>query len=727
MQQIIFVVDDNDTNLSMAKEALQDKYRVMTMPSAAKMFALLEKIKPDLILLDIEMPEVNGFEALRLLKENELHAVIPVIFLTGITDASVEVRGFQFGAIDFITKPFSAPVLLNRIKTHLDIAELIRERTSQIQQKEEAVAAAEAANQSKSSFLASMSHEIRTPMNAIIGMLELLSHEKLNDRQTGYVNTISHSATSLLAIINDILDMSKIESGKMELIPVDYDFLAFLDKIGSMFTYSAKEKGLEFIVEVDDNTPQYLFGDDIRLRQIIINILGNAVKFTEKGFIQLKVFHNGNSLVFEISDTGMGIKQNELTNLFNAFQQVASVENRKITGTGLGLSICQSFAAMMGGAVSVDSEYGKGSIFTVTIPLIIGDGGKVKALTAPKGKKLSAPEANILVVDDNEFNLKVAAGLLGLSDIEVKTASSGTIALEMIKQNDFDIVFMDHMMPEMDGVETTAAIRSLGGKYEQLIIIALTANAVHGAREFFLANSFNDFVSKPIDIRELTSLLKKWLPDELLEKSAEVSDKQAEGKSHFFDILNRIDEINIALGMSYVTDMEDLYYEFVKLFYDQLSKNMGNLSASLYGGKIETFAISVHAIRSTLATIGTENLSKVALKLEMAAKNYDVAACKELYPDFRNRLLELHKQLSPAFPAKMTAERKKGNADKLLKGVEKALIAAKDYDNDTGFAEIKPFLSFDFGEGINTLLETAAKEFNDFNCEKAVIALGEIH
>ncbi|MDR2590896.1 MAG: response regulator [Oscillospiraceae bacterium] len=715
----IFVVDDNDTNLAMAKAALQEKYRIKTLPSAAKMFMLIDKAKPDLILLDIEMPGMNGFEALQLLKADKDRADIPVVFLTAISDSATEARGLQLGAVDFIAKPFSVPVLQNRIKIHLDIAELLSERTTQIQYKEEAIATAESANRSKSSFLASMSHEIRTPMNAIIGMLELLTHEGLNERQANYVNAITHSATSLLTIINDLLDMSKIEAGKMELIPVDYDFLVFTDHVYSMFTYVAKEKGLEFILDIDENIPHYLFGDDVRLRQIIINVLGNAVKFTEKGSVHLKVFCDKDNLVFEISDTGKGIKQEDLQNLFNAFSQVDAMINRKIVGTGLGLSICQSFIEMMNGSINVKSNYGKGSIFTVTIPLIRGSAEKVKAAAMPSNKKLSLPNAKVLVVDDNEFNLRVAVGLLGLADIDADTALSGRAAIEMIKRIDYDLIFMDHMMPEMDGVEATAAIRKLGGKYKELTIIALTANAVQGAREFFMANGFNDFVSKPIDMRDMTATLMRWFADEVKVKSTETVIEELMIKPRTLDEIKKISEINVSVGMNNVANLEELYFESVELCCKKIPEECEKLKDNLSNGNIESFAISVHAMKSMLATIGAKELSETAYNLESEAKDNNITICQELFPDFYNKLMELHKKLSIIFPDKITSKREKGSIEELQEAVGKALSAVIDYDSDEGAELIKPLLGFDFGDDINDKLENTAKELAEFNCEAA--------
>ncbi|MCL2099357.1 MAG: transporter substrate-binding domain-containing protein [Oscillospiraceae bacterium] len=600
---------------------------------------------------------------------------------------------------------------------------LVHHRTEAL---EEAITAAQTANRTKSSFLASMSHEIRTPMNAIIGMLELLTHEPLNNRQMNYIKDINHSANSLLAIINDILDMSKIESGKMELIPIDYDFLAFLDNINSMFTYVSEEKGLTFSLETEGDLPHYLFGDDIRLRQVIINICGNAVKFTKDGSVRLKVINAGEQLILKISDTGRGIKQEEIGNLFHAFQQTDKVTNRKIAGTGLGLTICKSFVEMMGGDITVESEYGKGTDFIVTIPLVEGDGEKVKATAVPKGKRLFAPRAKILVVDDNEFNLKVAVGLLNLSEINVKTAASGAAAVKMVQETDFHIIFMDHMMPEMDGVETTAAIRALGEKFEQLTIIALTANAVQGAKEFFLSNSFNDFLSKPIDVRELAAVLEKWLPGDILEKPPARSEETEPAESEFLNILGDIGEINAETGLNNASGVEKLYYESVKMCCENLPGECDKMSVCLAGGDITQFAIAVHAMKSVLATIGAADLSSAALTLETEAKQGGIELCNEMFPEFHERLIALHKKLSVIFPKEAAAEKTPGDPEILREKTAQAITAAQDYDSDAGLENTEALLGFDFGEDTNALLEAAAKEFREFACEKAEEILNKI-
>ncbi|MDR2532461.1 MAG: response regulator [Oscillospiraceae bacterium] len=715
----VLIVDDDTANLMQLIHILQPEYTVFTARNGSAALEIALKSLPDLILLDIVMPEMSGFEVLSELRKSEKTNKIPVIFITGMNDNDNESEGLSLGAVDYIRKPFYDMVVKLRVRHQIQIINL--------KQNLESVAeVAETANRAKSSFLASMSHEIRTPMNAIIGMLELLTHESLNSRQMSYVKDINHSATSLLTIINDILDMSKIESGKMQLAPVDYDFLALLDNIHSMFTYVSEEKGLKFIFEVDNKMPRYLFGDDIRLRQVLINICGNAVKFTEKGYVQLRVINSDDTLIFKISDTGVGIRNEDIDRLFSAFQQTDSAKNRGIIGTGLGLAICKSFVELKGGNITVESEYGKGSTFIITIPLIEGNSEKAKATATPKGKKLSAPKAQVLVVDDNEFNLKVAVGLLNLSGINAKTASSGLIALEMVQQADFDIIFMDHMMPEMDGVETTAAIRALGGKFKQPIIIALTANAVHGVKDFFLANGFNDFVPKPIDVRELVSVLEKWLPEDMLEMVTVIPDTTDNGEPGFLDMLGRIKDINVNIGLNGAAGMECLYYEAVEMCCKQLLSECKKMSSSLSGGDIDEFAISVHAMKSILATIGAMALSDAAFKLETMAKAGNSIGCEEHFPNFHAKLMALHKQLSAIFPAETVTVKTPGNIEALKKGIETALIAVRDFDDDAGAAAIEPLLAYDFGEDINALLKEAATQFREFECKKAGEALNKV-
>ncbi|MDR0487759.1 MAG: response regulator, partial [Treponema sp.] len=527
------------------------------------------------------------------------------------------------------------------------------------------------------------------------------------------------SARSLLSLINDILDLSKIESGKLELNPVDYDFHALLDNILSMFNYVARKKNLEVRFETEGEMPDYLYGDDIRLKQVLTNIFGNAVKYTEKGYVKLKVISADGNLTFEIRDTGMGIRKEDLPKLFNTFQRVETEKNRSIVGTGLGLSISKSFVEMMGGKILVDSEYEQGSVFMVIIPVVTGSKAKVKFKKGlPEGHAFYAPAANVLVVDDNEFNMRVAQGLFGLFKIDIQTAFSGREAIALVQKNEYDIVFMDHMMPEMDGVEATGEIRKLGEKYKRLPIIALTANAVQGAKEMFLANGFDGFISKPIDLQEMYGMLKERLPPEKLEEITEESLEKTSGG--FLDALNKVGGINTEIGLSRVSGIEKMYRETLELFNKKLVRECDSMSADIHNGNIKNFSISVHAMKSALSTIGAMGLSETASKLETASKDNDIEYCTERFPAFKDNLLSLHEELSGVFPGdEASVEKAAGDMAYLQEQIEKALVSAADFDDDAGLKVINDLLTFDFGEQNNAVLENAAAAFRDFNFDAA--------
>jgi signal transduction histidine kinase/DNA-binding NarL/FixJ family response regulator len=573
-------------------------------------------------------------------------------------------------------------------------------------------------NQHKTSFLANVSHEIRTPMNAIIGMTDLLNYEPLNSRQMGFVDDIRVSAHSLLAIINDILDMSKIEAGKLELNPINYELNMLLDNIHSMFSYITQKKGIEFIYETEGKIPRYLYGDDIRLKQVLTNICGNAVKYTEKGYVRFKVTATDEKLTFEIKDSGMGIRKEDLPKLFNTFQRIETEKNRSIIGTGLGLSISKAFVEMMGGKIIVDSEYEHGSVFLIIIPIVLGKKEEVKSNKGLlEGHTLIAPDAKVLIVDDNEFNIRVAEGLLGLFKIDAHKAVSGKEAIELVQKNDYDLVFMDHMMPEMDGVEATGIIRKMGDKYKRLPIIVLTANAVQGAKEMFLSNGFDGFISKPIDIQEMYKILKQWLPAEKVElRNETVIEKEEETNNDYLSELSKIEEINVEIGLTRVSGMEDMYRETMELFNRKLVPECDEMSSKIKHGDISGFSISVHAMKSALSTIGAMSLSDTAFRLETASKENDIEFCVERFPVFRDKLLKLHEELSAVFHDDTETEikRKSGDTAYLREKIEKALEAASDFDSDTGLSIINDLLTYDFGERTDAILENAAAAFKDF-------------
>lgn len=391
---------------------------------------------------------------------------------------------------------------------------------------------AESANKAKSAFLSNMSHEIRTPMNAVVGMTEILLREQHSPKETGYLHNIKNSGLALLTIINDILDFSKIESGKLEIVEEEYYPASMLSDLKMIFQNRIGEKEIELQFDIDSELPVKLYGDSMRLRQVIINIGNNAVKFTDKGYVRLEIRvqeRTGDEvrLFVSVKDSGQGIREEDLQKLFGVFAQVDTKKNHKKEGTGLGLSISKQLVELMGGTIGVKSEYGQGSEFYFTLcqkvrsEATVGESWEnvadMGAETPEDYREFTAPDAKVLIVDDNEINREVAVLLLEPLQMQIDTAENGAAALDMIQKKRYDLVLMDHWMPVMNGVEATMALRKLEGEYYQkLPILALTADAMEESREDFYAAGMNDFVAKPIEMKEICIKLKSWLPKELM-------------------------------------------------------------------------------------------------------------------------------------------------------------------------------------------------------------------
>jgi len=524
----------------------------------------------------------------------------------------------------------------------------------------EAMEAAEAASVAKSSFLANMSHEIRTPMNAVLGISDLLLAENLNKSQLDYVTDIKMSAETLLDIINDILDMSKIQAGKLELFPIHYDFKKLVENVGTITHFLLADKNVDFELSMPDNPPVCLYGDDVRLRQVLLNLLGNAAKFTECGYIRLAVGFTGDAVKISVSDTGTGIREEDIPRLFDAFEQFDALNARNKQGTGLGLAIVKSIVEKMGGKITVESVYGKGTAFHIEIPKVLGD-EKLIRRDGDNEIQISAPEARVLVVDDNKINLNVAAGLLRLFKINAETAPSGRQALEMLRQNRYDLVFMDHRMPEMDGTETTKRIRALGITTP---ITALTASVVIESKETMFKAGMDDYLAKPIIKAELVNMLIKWLPKEkivvLADKNKKGTAENFEPHVDFWGKIESMEDISVKTGLEIVSGRKNIYEKSLKLMVNETEKCTKNLSMFLSADDMRAFRTEVHGIKGALANIGATELSGLAYELEVAAGRGDAALCEAKLPYFTERLGGLNLGLREAFGETETAKQNEG-------------------------------------------------------------------
>ncbi|MDR0991502.1 MAG: response regulator [Ruminococcus sp.] len=386
--------------------------------------------------------------------------------------------------------------------------------------------AAEKANEAKSSFLAIISHEIRTPMNAVLGQLTMIRDTELTDRQYTLIAGIEKSAKNLLNLINDILDFSKIDAGKLDIVYDWFDIIAVIEHIRSIFTVLIGEKGLNFKITINDPLPPCVWGDEKRVNQVLMNLLSNAMKYTNEGSVELVISRAEADegqfsekiiktfWIFEVRDTGIGIRPQEKDRLFHPFEQLDQVKNKNVAGTGLGLVITKNLCELMGGSIEARSEYGKGSQFIITLPLREGELSDIRTGTE-EAQSFTAPEASVLIVDDIEINIEIAQFLLETTfAIKSDKATSGAQALSMCEKKKYDIIFMDHMMPEMDGIETVRRLRTSDSENRSAMVVALTANAISGIAEMFYKNGFNGFVSKPMDINELSKSLLRLLPKE---------------------------------------------------------------------------------------------------------------------------------------------------------------------------------------------------------------------
>ncbi len=640
----------------------------------------------------------------------------------------------------FITIQHISIVIAN-FKLNVEENNKILER--QVKIAEDAKIEAIAASEAKGNFLANMSHEIRTPINAVLGMDEMILRESREKSIREYAMDIHTAGQSLLSIINDILDMSKIESGKMEIIPVEYDLSSLIHDLSNMISFRAKSKNLSLEVSVDNQLPAKVLGDDVRIKQVVTNILTNAVKYTESGTVWMRVTGSRKddieTIKFEVEDTGIGIKEEDMSKLFEAFQRIEEGRNRNIEGTGLGMSITMQLLEMMGSKLEVESVYGKGSKFYFSIDQKIIDDTplgdfetRIKGLESQYtyNRSFIAPDATILVVDDNVMNRKVFSALLKPTQINVVEAESGYESIEKCINQRFDIVFMDHMMPGMDGIEAFHKIRDeKESMNKDTPIIILTANAVAGAKEEYLKEGFDGFLSKPVVADKLEDMIREILPEEMLKEAPDDIGSTEEKQTAPIEELPAVDGVDWEVAWLHLSSMELMESAFTE-FYNIINVHADKLQGfyDALPEELDNYRIQVHGMKSSAAAVGIIPLAGMAKILEFAAKDENIDIIHSMHNVFINEWRTYRKKLTGVFGL---GEKDDGPKDEVDTNALKALLnsltaAMEDMDIDAADDCVSKLKSLVMPDEAAALIETLQGQVSDLDSDGAIETINKM-
>jgi PAS domain S-box-containing protein len=683
-----------------------------------------------------KLDEAFSDEKFSLIKE-----IVPKTFADGSQDISADVEGKTY-------RIRTTPIYEDgNVKSVMGSFDDITERTRLQIELKEALKTAQAASDAKTSFLARMSHEIRTPLNAVIGLSQLTLETCNMDQDTSYnLEKINNAGTTILSTVNDILDISKIEAGKFELIPVEYDMPSLINDAITQCIMRIESKPIEFILNISENLPTRLYGDDLRIKQIMNNLLSNSFKYTKKGTVELSIscekaenFSVENDdirMTIKISDSGIGIKEEDIKKLFTDYIKMDSVSHRHIEGTGLGLSITKKLVEMMSGFIAVSSEYGKGSVFTVTVmqksitDAVIGK-EVVESLKNfhymdhrrrenSRMERISLPYARVLVVDDVTTNLDVARGMLKPYGLQVDCLKSGKEAVDVIRSGKvkYDAIFMDHMMPEMDGIEAVKIIRKeIATEYAKTVpIIALTANAIIGNEEMFLSKGFQAFLPKPIDITRLDAIIREFVRDKNKEveytKEAE-PERNAEKYSRNAGAVE-VSGLDFAKGLTRFGNDRDAYLKVLRSFAANIPPLLDSVRGDVTADNIEKYTITVHGIKGASRGVGAEAIGNMAEALEHAAKAKDYEFIKKDNNEFISIVEELVEGLNLML-SKKDEENPKPKKDKPdRKTLAKLLDACLQYNMDGADAAIAELENYEY-ESEGELVEWLKDNVNKLN------------